>query len=53
MANKENEGRLKFEEMDHEATAAAVSILKSVARLAEDKPEEFFGLKPSELQILS
>jgi hypothetical protein len=37
-------GRGKFEELDQEATEAAVRILKSAADLAEQRPEEFFGL---------
>lgn len=37
-------GRAKFEDLDHEATQAAVRILKTAADLAEQRPAEFFGL---------
>lgn len=39
-------GRARFEELDHEATEAAVRILKSAADLAEQRPDQFFGLRP-------
>ena len=40
--------RRGFLELDERATAAAVEILKARAALAEERPEEFFGLKSTE-----
>jgi hypothetical protein len=43
--------RRRFEELDNEANAAAASLLQTAADLAKRKPDEFFGLKPTERQV--
>ena len=53
MAKIVSKGRERFIELDNEANEAAVRILNAMAKLAEEKPEEFFGLKPTELQELA
>jgi|GEM_PF-6553680 len=46
--DKATESRERFFESDHKSNEASVRILEAYAKLAEDKPEEVFGLKPTE-----
>ncbi|WP_089941043.1 hypothetical protein [Candidatus Entotheonella palauensis] len=46
----EAENRLRFEELDLQATDAVVRLLKAAAKLAEENPEEFFGISATQRQ---
>lgn len=41
-------GKKRFEDLDNEVMASTAEIVKAAAQLAAAKPEEFFGLRPSE-----
>lgn len=43
--------RARFEEIDNDINQSAARLMKSMADVAEKKPEEFFGLKATEREI--
>lgn len=50
--NSSEKNRLRFEALDLEATEAIVRMIKIAERLAQEKPEVFFGAAPTELEEL-